>query len=312
MLFAELGTAHSSEQLEAQYDTYLFQRKFTCLKQSAVLIKNFLDSRRADQRLSLAPLKRQLNSTNANLYCLAERLIALDSCRHIWSVVAQAQDFLGQVIPEEQMHFVSNFLAQTKSCIEELDSFITEVQLPKLVRLELVIGQINSLPWVDLGESSSNYVDRLFHVIDDLKQRLNTIGGGSLPVSLQRKVLRSAFVFTCEQLVECYSKAKKSSLAVRQQMQIDLIAFRDTLVEEPNLPSLDGYLEYLQIWKEGPDQILEFMLRRSELPLRLHRALVNTAPQMTPLGGAKRSHLIAKVEEQCRATLAASNFSVTV
>jgi hypothetical protein len=306
MIFAELGPGGSSEQLETQYSAYLFQRKFKTLKTSIVRIKDYLEAVRADQKLNLAPLKRQLNSTNASLYLLAERLIALDSCRHIWSVVAQCQDFLDTVLPADQK-YVSSFLQRTKVGIEELDLLIAETQLPKLLRFELVVGQMSSIKWNDVSGECNNYVDQLLHVIHDLKQRLKTVGGGSLPRSLQGKVLRGAFAFTCEQLIEHFSKVKRLSEGGRRQMEVDLIAFRDAMAEVPDLPSLDGHLEYLQIWKESPDAILDFMMRRTDLPLSLRRLLLGTAPQAVSMSAAMRAQLIATVEEQTRTALEASD-----
>lgn len=305
MLYAELGTARSVEQLESLYDTYLFQRKYTNLKQSAMRIKDFLDSAKSDHKLSLSPLKRQLTSSNANLYSLAERLVALDSCRHVCSVVVYAQGHLSQVVHENQMQFVNYFLSNMKSSIEELDLFISETQLPRFVRIEMVVSQVNSIRWNETSEENSNYIDRLLHVIDDLKERLDTIGGGSLPSSLKWKVLKSAFQFTCDQLIEGYAKVKRCSTAGRRQMEFDLKALREAMAEVPDLPSIEHHLEYLHIWGETPDAILEFMLRRAELPFRLHRLLVASAPQLLPLSGAKRTDLITMVEQQCRDMLKA-------
>jgi hypothetical protein len=303
MLFTELSTAKTSEQLETQYDTYLLQHKFANLKLSAVRIKDCLDSIRADDKLSTAPLRRSLSSTNANLYLLSERLVALESCRHVRGVVAQAHEFLSQVISEEQVTYMDYFLAQTQASIEELDQFITETEMPRLVRLEMVLGQISSIRWNEASEDSNNYIDRVLHVFDDLKHRLRALAGGSLPRSLQGKVLREAFAFTCNQLIECFAKVKRCSTAGRRQMEVDLLAFRDALSEVGELPSIEAHLEYLQVWRESPEAILEFMLRRSELPLRLHRLLLATAPQLMPMNVAKRSQMLGRLEEQCRSTL---------
>jgi hypothetical protein len=90
-------------------------------------------------------------------------------------------------------------------------------------------------------------------------------------------------------------------------MEVDLTAFRDAMSDVPDLPSLDGHLEYLQVWKESPDAILDFMMRRSDLPLDLRRQLLSTAPQAVLMSAAMRAQLIARVEEQARTALETSD-----
>lgn len=54
-----------------------------------------------------------------------------------------------------------------------------------------------------------NFLDRLIYFIKDLKEKLKSVGGGSIPYFSQKEILILICIYCMRQLVESYSKIKK-------------------------------------------------------------------------------------------------------
>jgi hypothetical protein len=49
------------------------------------------------------------------------------------------------------------------------------------------------------------YIERLYHILEDLKDRLGSLAGGSLPPALQAKILASAITYVFSEFLDSMS-----------------------------------------------------------------------------------------------------------
>lgn len=62
--------------------------------------------------------------------------------------------------------------------------------------------------------------------------------------------------------------------------------------------NISVYYEYLEIWKRSPDEIESWILSHIELPLKIHRALLLTAPEVGLMNKSSRNALQSRIEEE--------------
>ncbi|CAG9313270.1 CCDC132 [Blepharisma stoltei] len=292
------------EDLESSYDTFLFQKKYKNLSTSMVRIKDFLDSMNSEGKYNMSPLKKQITQTSAGLYNIAETIIAIESLKNILHATHIGENYMKKVIPESQMNYVFIFFDNTHKIIEELENFLAETQIPRLIKPDWLNGIVTGLKWDENKNESNAFIDRLLHIVEDTKGRLVAIGGGSIPVYLQNKILTKAVKYLYDYLIDVFSKVKKCNSAGREQMQIDLLAFQEGLKEFfPEAPNLDAQLEYITIWSQSPDNVVKWILSHTELSLRLHKLLFSTSPQVMSLNKQTRAQLLLSIETHYKETI---------
>mmetsp|Transcript_8120 Transcript_8120/g.7989 ORF Transcript_8120/g.7989 Transcript_8120/m.7989 type:complete len:113 (+) Transcript_8120:357-695(+) len=110
-----------------------------------VRIKDFLDSMNSEGKYNMSPLKKQITQTSAGLYNIAETIIAIESLKNILHATHIGENYMKKVIPESQMNYVFIFFDNTHKIIEELEMFLAEIQIPRLIKPDWLNGIVTGL-----------------------------------------------------------------------------------------------------------------------------------------------------------------------
>lgn len=297
LLLAEFPLTNlEGEDLDSSCDAFLFQNKYKTLRTNIVRIKDFLDSYHRDGINSLT-----LNHNPA--FSIAEALVAIASSRHLLAALKSCRSYIDKVIPSTQSSYTDLFFNSQEVLILELEDFILVPQISKILKIEWVHNVVVGLKWEEKKGDVNQYVNRLLHLISDFKEKLLSIGGGSIPQAIQAKVLLKAASFSVEQLLEAYGKVKRCNLPGREQMKIDfkgLITGLNTLTEIRNISRFE---EYIEIWSHSAEQICNWIEANTEFSLRVQKSLFTTAPLVASLNKASRNHMLVGIESVYRQKL---------
>jgi len=301
----------------AVYKTFISEdaktklKKVACIKQFQeepieVLHDNYLEYQKySDLANGIARISGTIESYHQEVFgekskSLPEKIVAIESSFHLVDAFSCSTEFLKKVLTDSEMRFVEEFLQRTPKMIHQLEDFMWEEAVQQVINLEGMTKQINDLKWNQKSEENNNYVERLIHKIEDLKSRLEALCHESIPHHLQKQVLGRVAQHVVDFLWETYAKINCNQNG-REQMKLDLKAFTEGVQE-----LLDKGLEYsvleeyLDLWKSNPDNIFNWILENTSVPLRLHQALFTSAPSVKSMNKQARKNLQSTIDNHYR------------
>jgi hypothetical protein len=299
-LFIELTDKEvTGDQLEASYDTFLFQGRYNSIKVNITRIKAIIDSLPGE----CGGLLKQLHKQVITQISLAKAIIAVQTCKNLLFAVSSASDVLKRCVSHLHHDSIDLFIAQSSLMVNELEDFIVSPILSKSLGLEWLSSSITGARWEELKTENSQFVSRLFHIVDDFKQKLVSLGGGSIPESIQQRVLKKVVHICVEVMLEAFAKVKRSNQQGREQMKKDLKEFCDASESLLTLVPLERqyhWQEFLEIWSSPAENVVDWILKNTNLSLKLHRSICNTGLHMMSLSKSARSSHIINIEGQYR------------
>ena len=300
MLLAEFPAKDlEGDDLDSSYDAYLFQQKYKTLQTNIIRIKDFLDSLNGEGANTLT----NLHKLQMPIFSLAEAIIAIASSRHFLSALKSCRTYIDKVIPASQSSYTDLFFNSQEALILELEDFILIPHISKFLKIDWINTAISTIKWDEKKEDQNQYVNRLVHLIDDFKDKLGSIGGGSIPHGIQGKVLGKAAKHCQEQIIEAFGKVKRCNLPGREQMMKDFKVFIIGLNNVIETSAEKEYEQYIEVWNHSAEQIYEWIRTHTNFSLRLQKSLFNTAPLVASLNKTSRNQLFTAVENLYRQKL---------
>ena len=307
MIVTDYSSDLNGEELEQSYDIFLFQSKFHTEKyknliHSVVRIRDFLHNSSYKYTDSIYPLPVADKKATSSFDSVSDSVIALESVKHVIEVVTLAEDYIKEIVPDMTLYY--DFKDKSLKFMADLADFLDEVRLPKalsvtIIQIDWLNNSVNTAKWDEKSDEPHNFVDRLRDSLIDLQKRLESTGGGKLSGYSQSRLLKKSLQVMVEHLIDAFSKVKKCNSLGKQQMKIDLRGLESIssslFGEQLNL---SAYYEYLEIWKRSPDEIESWILSHIELPLKIHRALLLTAPEVNSMSKSNRAALQSRIEEK--------------
>lgn len=136
MIIMDYSSDLSGEELESSYDIFLFQRnlhtgKYKSLIHSVVRIRDFLQNSFNKYTDSIYPLPVSDKKVTTSFESVSDQVIALESAKHVLEVVALAEDYIKEIIPEKELTYYYTFKLNSEKFLNDLGDFLDEVRLPK-------------------------------------------------------------------------------------------------------------------------------------------------------------------------------------
>lgn len=274
--------------LEKAYDLHEFQSAFQSLRVAVVRTKDILDSR-ADAKSWLRDESSVPSSPS-----VSESVIAINSCKLVLETLTALQSCIQEALPEECQEFLGKYYVEGSAALRELDALVSRAVSYKLNKGEWLVKTISEKPWDGHSSQASAYVNIILQYLEDVKERL---ASSPLPEKLKSEVMTHSITHCVEQMMEGFSKVRVCSLSGRQQMITDLKCFHSAVgVYLLPLPDIAEQLEYLQAWSGPGAKALEWALAHPKLPLRHHRALLETNKDLQNQPSAARKSLLDRLE----------------
>lgn len=292
-LFIELTDKEASgDQLENYYEIFLYQSKYSSIKTNIGRITETLETLSGDFGLALKQLHKQIVPQPT----LPKALIALQTCKHLISSLDDVREYTKKSISSMHNDYIETFLSRSHSIIKELEDFIIWPILSKSLNLDWLSSSITSSKWDEKKEENSLFVNRLIHILDDFKDKIGAMGGGSIPEVIQHKVLRKAADICNEQIIEGFCKVKRCNQQGREQMKRDFRNFNSAIKNFIGIERPVAHEEYLDIWGNTPEGIYEWILANTQFALRAQKVLFLTAPSVLSLNKGVRNSMLNNIE----------------
>lgn len=282
----------SGEQLESYYETFLYQSKYCNIKTNIGRIAESLEALPGDCGLALKHLHKQISPQPT----LPKALIALQTCKHLISSLDGVKEFTKTAISSIHDDYIETFLSRSQNIIKELEDFIVVPIITKTLNLDWLSGSIVSCKWDEKKEENSVFVNRLIHILDDFKDKLEAIGGGSIPETIQLKVLGKAARICNEQIIENFYKVKRCNQLGREQMRRDFRNFNSAIKNFIGIERPLSQEEYLDIWGNTPEGIYEWILANTQFGLKMQKSLFLTAPSVMSMNKGARNSMLNNIE----------------
>lgn len=287
------------DDLDTSYDAYLFQSKYKTLRVNIVRIKDFLDSIGGEGANTINVLHRR----PVPQFSLSEAIIAIESSKHLLYSLKSCKEYIEKVIPASQNSYTQLFFNTHESLLSEIEDFLVIPYISKLLKIDWLWNSVNSTKWEEKKEEYSSFINRLIHLIQDFKEKIASIGGGSIPKSIQAKTVLKAGRYCQEQLIEAFGKIKRCSMPGREQMKRDYKIFNTALIDITNTKPPVEFEEYIEVWNYNVEKIYNWITTHLSLSLKLQKNLFYTAPLIASLNKSARNNMISSIETLYRQQL---------
>ena len=262
------------------------------IKTNIVRIAESLEALPGDCGFALKHLHKQISAQPT----LPKALIALQTCKHLVSSLNSVRDYTQAAIPSTHDDYIETFLSRSQDVIKELEDFILVPIITKSLNLDWLSGSISSCKWDEKKEENSGFVNRLIHILDDFKDKLEAIGGGSIPETVQSKVLAKAARICNEQIIENFCKVKRCNQQGREQMRRDFKNFNSAIKNFIGIEKPLSQEEYLDVWGNTPEGIYEWILANTQFGLRMQKSLFLAAPSVMSMNKGSRNSMLNNIE----------------
>lgn len=227
---------------------------------------------------------------------LPKALIALQTCKHLISSLDDVKEYTKKSISSIHSDYIESFLSRSHSIIKELEDFIIWPILTKSLNLDWLSSSIQSTKWDEKKEENSLFVNRLIHILDDFKDKIGAMGGGSIPEVIQQKVLRKSAYICNEHIIESFCKVKRCNQQGREQMKRDFKNFNSAIKNFIGIERPVGQEEYLDVWGNSPEGIYEWILANTQFGLKAQKVLFLSAPSVMSMNKGARNSMLNNIE----------------
>eukprot|EP01016_Furgasonia_blochmanni_P015790 TRINITY_DN1879_c0_g4_i3.p1 TRINITY_DN1879_c0_g4~~TRINITY_DN1879_c0_g4_i3.p1 ORF type:complete len:417 (-),score=44.66 TRINITY_DN1879_c0_g4_i3:81-1331(-) len=244
----------------------------------------------------------------SNLYPdITERVVAAESLHFLYDHLNFIKPRMIALLESvDHSNIITESLNEVKDIIPLMKSFIYQTYMPQIIKSDNLFNNIASLKWEikdkdSMVDSNNIYIERLTYLVKDYRDRLSSLGGGSIPRYTHEFILKDIISFCFKQLVENYAKVKKCTPLGRAQMLNDfqtIVKNLEACVDAKPLPLKEYVENYIHAWNIGPDDLLDFVIKKKNYPFRVLWALFQSANQVNNMRKNDRKIMEKKIERE--------------
>lgn len=292
LLFQEILTRSITvENLDSNYEIFLFQTQFKVVQVNMVRIKDIVESLTGECENATKQLHRSPSSPSS----LTKALIALETYKNLLTSLKSCKKFIKSSIPSSSSSVVDLFFSTHRDLHDNISDFIILPLLQRNFELNWLPGFIKSTKWSEKQSQANGFIHKLLKYFHEFSAFL--MNPDIIPPSAQSYVLEKLAKISFDQIFEGLSEVNSCTLAGREQMKLDLRYFCKKIKKITKIDSVKEIKEYVSIWKYSADEIVDWVLANDGISLKKHRALLRSAPAVLDLTPRERKKLIERVEK---------------
>eukprot|EP00474_Spongospora_subterranea_P000719 CRZ01177.1 hypothetical protein [Spongospora subterranea] len=242
-----------------------------------------------------------------DLFGLAQRLVALESLKHIHSGFIWLQPIIIRLLPDRGVALpaVEQFssLALLFSDLEEAQCWFLATRI-MTETLKPLISLIPTCKWdiVNLKESSNAYVEKILQMFKFFRTRLDKLtASGDINASVVQILVTNCLRITMDSLVDAFGAVKKCSTEGRAAMSLDVSVLQQGLKEVFHVWPLPGAVridEFIKAYYLPMEDFLHFVASHtSDFTLEQHIALARISSATSSLKPKELADFVEKVNK---------------
>lgn len=292
LLFQEImRRSITAENLDLNYDVFLFQSQFKPVQVNIMRIKDIFESLSGECENAI----KQLHRSPASPASLTKALIALETYKNLFTALKSCKKFIKSSLPAQSSPVVDLFFSTHKDLYDNLSDFIIPPLLSRNFELNWLPSFIKSTKYLEKHSQASGFIHKLLKYFHEFSTFLSD--PDIIPPSSQSSMLEKLAKLSFDSIFEGLCEVESCTLSGREQMKQDLRYFCKKIKKLTSIDSVKEIKEYISIWKYSADEIVNWVLANDGISLRKHRTLLRSAPGILELPPREQKKVMERVEK---------------